>query len=90
MRLQVVAQAFAVRDVVKARLVLETAIVAHFTTSDPNADLSGAVKLLDVIERSSLTGYEFLAPNARFHLAFAEVLRQRDDSGDRGRPAQCG
>lgn len=49
------------------------AVVAHLATSDPAADLSGAVNLLDVMERSSLTGYEFLVLDARFHRALAEA-----------------
>jgi GntR family transcriptional regulator, transcriptional repressor for pyruvate dehydrogenase complex len=99
MRLQVAAQGFAVADVVKTRLLLETSVVAelaaaaavvptpessamhHFARSANQADteagrdgnLAPALQLLDAMDSPTLTEAEFLALDARFHVALAEA-----------------
>jgi Transcriptional regulators len=105
MRLQVAAQGFPVADVVRTRLLLETAVAAdlasaratdpsrlrHFAsdapagwaqstssgatgegTSDDDA-LGAARQLLDAMDSPALTPAEFLALDARFHVALAEA-----------------
>lgn len=72
-RLQVAAQGFAVRDVVKTRLVLESAVVAELA-ADPRADLAPARELLDAMEHpadGALSRDEFLSLDQAFHLALA-------------------
>lgn len=71
LRLQVAAQGFPVSDVVKTRLVLETAVVAELAHSP--FELGSAVRLLDAMESDELTPAEFLTLDARFHLALAEA-----------------
>lgn len=77
MRLQVAAKGFAVADVVKTRIVLETAVVADLATAGigdgTGADLAPATQLLDAMDSESLTSQEFLTLDARFHLALAEA-----------------
>ena len=70
-RLQVAAHGFAVRDVVKTRLVLESAVVAELAeASDP--DLDAALELLDAMEQDApLTRDEYLTLDQAFHLALA-------------------
>lgn len=70
MRLQVAAQAFPVADVVRTRLLLESAMVAELATAD-DPDLGDAMALLTAMEADSLTAQEFLALDAEFHLALA-------------------
>lgn len=72
MRLQVAAQGFPVADVVEARLVVEPAIAAHLATRGA-ADVSQASSLLDAMDAPGLDPAEFLALDARFHLALAEA-----------------
>ncbi|WP_291050172.1 FCD domain-containing protein [Herbiconiux sp.] len=72
-RLQVAAQGFAVRDVVKTRLVLESAVVAELA-ADRGADLAPARELLDAMEHpvdGALSRDEFLSLDQAFHLALA-------------------
>lgn len=72
MRLQVAATGFAVADIVKTRLVLETAVAADLAgASQP--DLAASVTLLDVMESRDLPEAEFLALDAQFHLSLAEA-----------------
>ena len=80
MRLQVAAQGFDVRDVVKTRLVLEAAVVtelaeANADTGNPGGpDLGPAVELLDAMDADGrVSEAEFLALDAAFHLALAEL-----------------
>jgi len=81
MRLQVAAQGFITSDVVKTRLVLESAVVTELATS-PSADLTRATEILDAMDShtaetaltdTALTEAEFLALDAAFHLALAEA-----------------
>ena len=81
MRLQVAAQGFITSDVVKTRLVLESAVVTELATS-PSADLTRATEILDAMDsqtaagaltETALTEAEFLALDAAFHLALAEA-----------------
>ena len=85
MRLQVAATGFPIADIVRTRLVLESATVralasvadagsgAGLAGADPSGvDLSGASQLLDAMETPALTEAEFLALDAQFHLALAE------------------
>lgn len=86
MRLHVAAQGFPVADVVEARLVVEPAIAAHLATTTAAAhdrhaarsgsgapDLARASALLDAMDADGLTPAEFLALDARFHVALAEA-----------------
>lgn len=73
MRLQVAATGFAVADIVKTRLVLETAVAGDLADATPRPDLSAAVALLDVMESRALPEAEFLALDAQFHLSLAEA-----------------
>jgi len=72
MRLQVAAQGFPIADVVEARLVVEPAIAAHLATR-PERDLAQASALLDAMDVPELEPEEFLALDARFHVALAEA-----------------
>ena len=80
MRLQVAAQGFDVRDVVKTRLVLEAAVVTELAEASAAAldsaplDLGDAVRLLDAMDADGrVSEAEFLALDAAFHLALAEL-----------------
>lgn len=81
MRLQVAAQGFDVRDVVKTRLVLESAVVtelaeliAYDTSDSAPLDLGVAAQLLDAMDAGGpVSEAEFLALDAAFHLALAEL-----------------
>ena len=71
MRLQVAAQGFPIADVVKTRLLLETAVATGL--AEVRAYLGHATKLLDAMDSEELTPAEFLALDARFHVALAEA-----------------
>lgn len=71
LRLQVAARGLPVDDVVATRLVLETTVVETLATDRP--DLSDAVVLLDAMDEPALSPAEFLALDARFHLALADA-----------------
>ncbi len=80
MRLQVAASGFPVADVVRTRLLLETAVVAQLADLVPGdlvpgdlvpGDLTEALELLDAMDAPRLTTQEFLALDAQFHLALA-------------------
>ena len=77
LRLQVAAHGFAVEDIVKTRLTLETAVAAELaevTSAAGSApDLAPAHDLLAAMDAPDLTDAEFLALDARFHLALAEA-----------------
>lgn len=80
MRLQVAATGFAVADIVKTRLVLETSVAADLAVAHPRPDLSRATALLDAMEAATaadatpLTTDEFLALDTQFHLVLSEIL----------------
>ncbi len=78
MRLQVAASGFPVADVVRTRLLLETAVVGELADlapaddeGDSPVDLADAVELLEAMDAPRLTPQEFLALDAQFHLALA-------------------
>ncbi|GAB3794392.1 FCD domain-containing protein [Humibacter antri] len=78
MRLHVAAQGFPVADVVEARLVVEPAIAAHLAQAQARAangavNLQRASALLDAMDVPDLEPAEFLALDARFHVALAEA-----------------
>lgn len=71
MRLQVAAKGFPVADVVKTRLLLETA--TGTVLAEVGTGLGPATTLLDAMDSEGLTPAEFLALDARFHVALAEA-----------------
>ena len=71
MRLQVAAQGFPIADVVKTRLLLETTVATGL--AEVRAYLGHATTLLDAMDSEELTPAEFLALDARFHVALAEA-----------------
>jgi DNA-binding FadR family transcriptional regulator len=77
LRLQVAAHGFAVEDIVRTRLALETAVVADLAEAlrggSAGVDLAVARDLLAAMEAPGLTDAEFLALDQRFHLALAEA-----------------
>lgn len=73
MRLQVAANGFPVADVVRTRLLLETAVAADLAERPSGIDLADARQLLDAMDNPALTAEEFLALDAQFHLALAEA-----------------
>ncbi|WP_217182626.1 FadR/GntR family transcriptional regulator [Streptomyces sp. AC495_CC817] len=72
LRLQVAAQGFPIDDVVQTRLVLEGAVVAALAAA-PDADLAEAHRVLHAMDADGLAPEEFLALDARLHLALAEA-----------------
>ncbi|MFF2053333.1 FadR/GntR family transcriptional regulator [Leifsonia sp. NPDC058194] len=73
MRLQVAASGFPVADVVRTRLLLETAVAEELAERPTTVDLADAGQLLDAMDDPALTPQEFLALDAQFHLALAEA-----------------
>jgi len=73
MRMQVAARGFQVHEIVRTRLLLETAVVADLAERSGSVDLTTASTLLDAMEASQLTQAEFLALDAQFHLSLAEA-----------------
>ncbi|MEO7122789.1 MAG: FCD domain-containing protein [Lacisediminihabitans sp.] len=73
MRMQVAARGFQVADIVRTRLLLETAVVRDLAERSDAIDLADAAKLLDAMEAPQLTPEEFLALDAQFHLSLAEA-----------------
>lgn len=72
LRLQVAAQGFPLADVVRTRLLLETAVAGDLArAADP--DLGPATTALDAMDIGGLTPDEFLVLDAQFHLALAEA-----------------
>ncbi|WP_240642417.1 FadR/GntR family transcriptional regulator [Microbacterium sulfonylureivorans] len=72
LRLQVAAQGFPLDDVVRTRLVLESAVVDALA-ADPARDTGDARAIVDAMDAADLTPAEFLALDARLHLALAEA-----------------
>ncbi|WP_417561838.1 FadR/GntR family transcriptional regulator [Microbacterium sp.] len=89
LRLQVAAQGFEIDDVVRTRVILETAVAADLATRagaarraqrvigaepDPTGSVLGAPRaVLDAMDTPHLDPAEFLALDAQFHLALAEA-----------------
>lgn len=74
MRLQVSATGFPVDDIVRTRLIIETAVVGDLCRSHvSHGQLTGAASLLNAMENDELTAAEFLSLDAAFHLALAEA-----------------
>lgn len=73
MRLQVAASGFPVVDVVRTRLLLETAVADDLAERSSTVDLADARQLLDAMDDAALAPEEFLALDAQFHLALAEA-----------------
>jgi GntR family transcriptional regulator, transcriptional repressor for pyruvate dehydrogenase complex len=73
MRLQVAASGFPIADVVKTRLLLETAIARELAETHPSPSLAESVTLLDAMDSATLTPDEFLALDAAFHVSLAEA-----------------
>ncbi|MDQ1136110.1 GntR family transcriptional repressor for pyruvate dehydrogenase complex [Microbacterium sp. SORGH_AS 1204] len=71
LRLQVAANGFPLVDVVRTRIVLECDVAERLAQSD--ADLAGIHDILAAMDAADLTPEEFLALDARFHQALAEV-----------------
>jgi len=72
MRLQVAAQGFPLADVVRTRLVLEDAVTASLA-ADEHRDISTVFGILDAMDAEGLSAADFLALDARLHLALAEA-----------------
>lgn len=72
LRLQVAAHGFPLDDVVATRLVLETAVV-EMLSADASADTHAAHAVVDAMDADGLSAEEFLALDARLHLALAEA-----------------
>ena len=70
MRLQVAAQGFPVTDVVRTRLLLETAVIGELALAEIS-DLTEADALLEAMDDDAQSSAEFLALDAQFHLALA-------------------
>lgn len=85
MRLQVAASGFPVADIVRTRLLLETAVAGELAERGDHdeasgssrapgiPDLAAADRLLDAMDSPGLAPAEFLALDAEFHLALAEA-----------------
>ncbi|UAJ78498.1 FadR family transcriptional regulator [Leifsonia sp. ZF2019] len=73
MRLQVAASGFPVADVVRTRLLLETAVADELAERPGAVGLADAGQLLDAMDDPALTPQEFLALDAQFHLALADA-----------------
>jgi GntR family transcriptional regulator, transcriptional repressor for pyruvate dehydrogenase complex len=71
MSLQVAASGYPIGDVVKTRLVLETAVARDLATTHPSPPLAESVTLLDAMDSAKLTPAEFLALDAAFHVSLA-------------------
>ena len=71
LRLQVAAHGFPIDDVVQTRLVLEGAVVAALAAA-PERDTAEAHRVLLAMDDERLSTEEFLALDARWHLALAE------------------
>lgn len=72
LRLQVAAQGFPLDDVVRTRLVLESAVVDALA-ADLDRDTADAHAVLEAMDAAGLTPAEFLALDAQLHLALAEA-----------------
>jgi GntR family transcriptional repressor for pyruvate dehydrogenase complex len=72
MRLQVAASGFAVADVVRTRIILESAVAVQLAESAPG-ELPVARRLLDAMDAADLTPAEFLAIDQEFHRSLADA-----------------
>ncbi|NQX27495.1 FadR family transcriptional regulator [Microbacteriaceae bacterium VKM Ac-2854] len=72
LRLQVAASGFAVADIVRTRLVLETAVVDDLA-AHAHPPLTASAELLDAMDAPDLSHDEFLALDQQFHLSLAEA-----------------
>lgn len=72
LRLQVAAQGFPLDDVVRTRLVLESAVVDALAAS-ADRDTAVAHAVIEAMDAEDLTPAEFLALDAQLHLALAEA-----------------
>lgn len=72
LRLQVAAQGFPLDDVVRTRLVLESAVVDALAADD-DRDTAAARAVIEAMDARDLTPAEFLALDAQLHLALAEA-----------------
>lgn len=72
LRLQVAAQGFPFDDVVRTRLVLESAVVDALA-DDETRDTRAAREVADAMDAADLTPAEFLVLDAQLHLALAEA-----------------
>lgn len=72
LRLQVAAQGFPLDDVVRTRLVLESAVVEALAT-DGVRGTGDARAVVDAMDAADLTPAEFLSLDAQLHLALAEA-----------------
>ncbi len=72
LRLQLAAQGFPLHDIVRTRLLLETAVAGDLAAAvDPELDEARAA--FEAMSDESLTPDEFLALDAQFHLSLAEA-----------------
>ena len=72
LRLQVAAHGFPFDDVVRTRLVLESAVVEALA-SEPSRTTAPARVIVDAMDAEGLAPAEFLALDAQLHLALAEA-----------------
>lgn len=72
LRLQVAAQGFPFDDVVRTRLVLESAVVQALADDETRSTVS-AREVVEAMESAELTPAEFLSLDAQLHLALAEA-----------------
>jgi GntR family transcriptional repressor for pyruvate dehydrogenase complex len=72
LRLQVAAQGFPLDDVVRTRLVLESAVVDALA-AEAGRDTTPAHTILHAMDAADLTPREFLALDAQLHQALAEA-----------------
>ena len=72
LRLQVAAHGFPLDDVVRTRLVLESAVV-EAVAADPARSTDDAHAVLGAMDAADLTPGEFLALDAQLHLALADA-----------------
>ena len=72
MRLQVAANGFAVSDVVRTRLILESAVGVELAESAPG-ELPVSRRLLDAMDDPDLSAAEFLALDQEFHRSLADA-----------------
>lgn len=72
LRLQVAAQGFPLEDVVRTRLVLESAVI-EMLAADPHRVTAHAHEIVTAMDAGDLTPAEFLALDAQLHLSLAEA-----------------
>ncbi len=72
LRLQVAAHGFPLDDVVRTRVVLESAVV-EAVAADPDRSTAAAHGILEAMDAADLTPGEFLALDAQLHLSLAEA-----------------